>query len=315
MRRRRLLLTAAIALGLAPGTWWRTHMPADPPQEMTVTPVDHDSGLPDGWRLAGLWEIESRAIQFGGFSALVPVTGTKLQAWSDRGWSLEFAAPQAGRMDMRFAPQAVESDFGLRVLDIESATRDVRTGRTWLGFEFEHALHRIAADGTPDGVRDLTGEVEWPANAGAEGLVRLEDGRFLLFPERANEALIFRGDPVEGAEFTAFRVEWPREDYAVTDAGLLPDGRVLLLMRDLAWATPPFSTFLAVGDPGDIAPGGVWKPEELLDLDAVLPRENYEGLAVILAPGDVVDIWLISDDNFSAFQRTLVAKLEWGGRQ
>lgn len=311
--RRRLFLTVAIALGLAPGTWWRTHVPATPPQFMQVTPVEHQSGWPAGWRLAGLWELESEGLNFGGFSALIAVTGSRLNAWSDRGWSLDLALPEGGRQAMQFAPQPVAAGWGRKLWDIESATADTSTGRYWLGFEFNHAIHRFSRDGTPEGVRDLSSEVDWPNNSGAEGMVRFEDGRFLVLPERDGRGHLFDSDPAEGAAFTTFAIDWPREDYAVTDAAALPDGRVLVLMRSLDWSVPPFSTFLAVGDPGDIGDDGTWRPEELLNLDAVLPRENFEGLAVILAPGDMIDIWLISDDNFSAFQRTLLVKLEWDG--
>ena len=41
------------------------------------------------------------------------------------------------------------------------------------------------------------------------------------------------------------------------------------------------------------------------------PTENFEGLAVVPGQRGGVVLWLISDDNQSAFQRTLLLKLLW----
>jgi len=41
----------------------------------------------------------------------------------------------------------------------------------------------------------------------------------------------------------------------------------------------------------------------------VIPRENYEGLALRPRGDGRVDVWVMSDDNFSIIQRSLLAKL------
>jgi hypothetical protein len=96
----------------------------------------------------------------------------------------------------------------------------------------------------------------------------------------------------------------------------LPDGRLLMLLRDTAWGLPPFTSALAIADPppADPAERTVWRARLLLDLDAILPRENYEGLAIAPQDDGRIAIWLISDDNFSALQRTLLAKLVFDPR-
>ena len=40
-----------------------------------------------------------------------------------------------------------------------------------------------------------------------------------------------------------------------------------------------------------------------------LPTDNFEGLAAVHQPDGGTDLWLISDDNDSMFQRTLLLKL------
>ncbi|HSJ78825.1 MAG TPA: esterase-like activity of phytase family protein, partial [Erythrobacter sp.] len=195
--------------------------------------------------------------------------------------------------------------------DIESATRDPDSGDYWIGYEQVHAIQRNTIASTPDGVRDLRALVDWPDNGGIEAMVRTADGRFIIVPETGNEGLIFARDPVAGGKPQTFRFRSPAKGYVATDMAQLPDGRLLVLMRNLVWpsrtAWPPFSALLAIGDPP--ATGGVFAPEVTLRLDDVIPRENYEGLALRPRDDGRVDVWVMSDDNFSVIQRTLLAKL------
>jgi hypothetical protein len=92
------------------------------------------------------------------------------------------------------------------------------------------------------------------------------------------------------------------------DAAQLPDGRVLVLTRKIVLGWPAFESLLLVGDPRTIRAGETWEPSLFAQLDSLLPRENYEALAVQREGGGVA-LWLMSDDNFSSFQRTLLARL------
>lgn len=234
-----------------------------------------------------------------------------MTAWTDRGWRLDFAPPRGSRPTPQLARlqrQPVEGGRSQALWDIESASFDPAGGQTWLGIEYAHAVQRLDARGRPDGVRVLPRSLGWPENAGLESLTRLPDGRFVGIAEWAGEALLFAGDPVEGAEFSRVPIVWPRADYAATDAAVLPDGRLLVLLRHLELAVPQSFASLLVAGPMPQA-GEAWRPRVLLDLTRVLPPENYEGMALHPLPGGGAEIWLIADDNASAFQRTLLAKL------
>ena len=54
-----------------------------------------------------------------------------------------------------------------------------------------------------------------------------------------------------------------------------------------------------------------FEPEIVLDLSAVAPPDNYEGLALRERADGAIDVWVISDDNQSIMQRTLVLKLRY----
>ena len=196
--------------------------------------------------------------------------------------------------------------------DIEAATIDSDTGKYWLAYERVHTIQRFTAADEPDGFRTFSSPPSWSSNSGLEAMVRLTDGRFLAIPEGRSEALLFLNDPVEGGKPQRIGFASPAPDYAVTAMTQLADGRIVLLMRKVAWGFPPFSTLLAIGDPPhNDADGadGTWSPQITLRLDGVVPRENYEGMAARGLDDGRHQIWLISDDNIAAIERTLLVKL------
>ena len=74
MRPLRAFLAVAVALGLAPGTVWRSEVrPIDPGAAIVFTPVDI---APDARRqgpllLTGAWAMASKSRSLGGYSALI----------------------------------------------------------------------------------------------------------------------------------------------------------------------------------------------------------------------------------------------------
>jgi hypothetical protein len=159
---------------------------------------------------------------------------------------------------------------------------------------------------------------DWPANTGPEAMVRLSDGRFIVLSEspgtwfgRSTPGLLFPGDPIDGARPLRFQFN-PPDGFRPVDMAQLPDGRVLILVRRVEWGLPPsFAARLVVADPKQIAAGKAWRGELVVEITAPMPAENFEGLAVMPGQRGQVVVWLISDDNQSSFQRTLLLKLLW----
>jgi hypothetical protein len=97
-----------------------------------------------------------------------------------------------------------------------------------------------------------------------------------------------------------------------TDAALLPDGRVLVLMRQLVWPMPArFGAKLALLDPDAISAGGQVEATWLAELDDPWPLDNYEGLALEPDADGTITAWLISDGNNAVTQRTLLLRLSF----
>ncbi|MGB3807880.1 MAG: esterase-like activity of phytase family protein [Erythrobacter sp.] len=340
MRTGRLLALLIVALGLAPGVWLQTYVPpeADRPPihvERLASPQPEVGRL----RATGLWEISSAHPFFGGFSAMVYVereTGTDaLLIGSDRGYMMEL--PVIGGRPHREGAALVDywrkPVSGEPLIDLESMTRDPASGTLWTGYENTNTVLRERRRNQEQSVFARRAPPEmagWRYNSGPETMERLADGRFLVIAEgrsddadsdqRRQEALLFERDPVEPQNPLRFTFASPK-GYAPVDATGLPDGRVLILLRRVRWGVPiQFSGAIMVADPTDIAPGEIWTGRIIARLDGPVLGENFEGIAFVAQAstnGPAGSIYVVADDNLSAFQRTLFLRLAWpaGGKR
>nr|WP_166177623.1 esterase-like activity of phytase family protein [Altererythrobacter segetis] len=320
---RRIVAAALLALAVAPGMWLRS----EPhwPDNKGLRTLRFDSivaDTPGSWpaclRLVGAWRVTSDYHRFGGYSALLATAGGTLTAISDNGYTLRMRTPDL--------PGSAKPRFG-RVRtphptyweqDIEAATIDPRSGWRWYAYESTNQIRRFKSDDdsassavAPPAMRG------WSPNGGAEAMARLPDGRFIVLAEDApwlsaggRPGLLFPSDPVAEAKPVEFTFR-PPIGYDPSDMAVLPDGRVVILLRAIDPVSPPFfAAMLLVADPADIVAGQEWPWRKLADLEDPVPRDNYEGLAIVPDRSGVT-MWLISDDNFARFQRTLLLKLHW----
>jgi len=316
---RRLAALLLVALGLAPGTWWRSPLPpVDVRQVVTFTPLRVPGADLGPLELAGVWELRSSHEHFGSYSALIALADGTLFAASDRGRMLRFPAPGVPQPEVHLDFFAGRERAHRKQADLEALARDPASGRIWAAFEITNRIERHdPATGaveavSPEAMRD------WRSWFGAEAMVRLADGRFVVLAEGSprwfgNEmpGLLFPSDPVAGAMPKRFRFV-PPDGFRPVDMAQLPDGRVLILLRKVDWRVPPrFSGRLVLADPSTIRDGQPWRIELVANLAEPLPTDNYEGLAVDSDGHGGAVLWLISDDNEMALQRTLLLKLLW----
>ena len=310
---RRVIAVLLVALVVGQGVWWRAEVADRYTPAMHITAVAHSNHAVGSLQVERLWQLRGQGESFGGYSAML-LLGGSMRLFSDRGWLLTFPRPDHGPVpDSAFSlRQLYPEGLPLReLLDIESATRDPATGQYWVGYESRHTIYRYAVDGTPQGFVEPDYTRGWYANGGIEAMVRLADGRFLVFHEGAHDAFLYPGDPVDLTQPQQLHLALPG-DYAVTDAGELPDGRIVVLLRRVALHVPAFETRLALLDPAELRAGQPWPVHGLAQLEDLLPRDNWEALAV--EPGvdaGAVTLWLASDDNRSAFQRSYLARLRF----
>ncbi|MFB2550381.1 esterase-like activity of phytase family protein [Ensifer soli] len=93
--------------------------------------------------------------------------------------------------------------------------------------------------------------------------------------------------------------------FAVTDGAFLPDGDLLLLERRFSFAEGVGMQIRRI--PADsLRPGAVVDGEVLINVDMSHQIDNMEGMDVVAGPDGETRIILVSDDNHSILQRTLM---------
>jgi len=190
---------------------------------------------------------------------------------------------------------------------------------TWLvAFERWHRIRAYARlDGPGQYVAAPPGNGAAPANAGIESLALLADGRLLAI----TEGLAPEGRPALRRGWIGRPGAWTpiawrgAPPFVPVDAAGLPDGGALVLERRFS-VFGGFAARLLRVAPGAIAAlgrEGVLEGEEILRLDGrALPAENWEGVGVARDEGRLI-VALVSDDNESALQRSLMLLFELRG--
>jgi hypothetical protein len=259
---------------------------------------------------------------FGGFSAFrVDAKGEGFIAMNDKGdWftgRLTYSGMAlSGLADVRSAPMlgidgrpiTTKKLFDSEALAIDGMTLYVGIERANRILKFDFRQGGIASRGeeiaVPPALRRL------PHNKGPEGLVFVpkgmpNEGSLLVFSERGLDAsgnlIAFLIGGTKSGQFAIRRTG----DFDVSDAALLPSGDLLLLERK-------FSVLAGVGirirriPLRAIAPGALVDGPSIFEADLGYEIDNMEGLDVhVTGDGDTV-LTMISDDNFSILQRTLL---------
>lgn len=290
----------------------------EPPPAVTLvrfTPVPLREEDPAAKRLGRLtylggWALTSNDARVGGISALHVEAGEAL-ALSDAGWRIRLPmppgrSPAGAGIAMIGEGPGPPGDKVYR--DVESLA--VHRGEAWLGYEQSNQVWRYdrrtferRSSAAPPAMR------EWSDNAGPEAMVRLANGRFLVFAEGDggdSEAILFAGDPaVRGASALRLRYR-PPAGYRITDAALLPDGRLILLNRRVA-LFEGFTARLTLAALPELADRALIIGREIAAFDGAVTRDNFEALSVTREGGRTI-LWIASDDNYNPFQRTLLMK-------
>ncbi len=295
-------------------------------QNIALRPLTLDPAHPGVRRVGELiflqaWQLGSDNSDFGGISALAALPDGRFVGVSDAGTLIGFGLSSNDRTDRPFIaplPGAHGPYKSFRDRDSEGIAYDADSGQFWVSYEQRHAIRRFSRSfARMNGVVHPPMMREWSSNKGPETLVRLRDGRFLAIGETLDEnehpVLLFSGDPVEpGTAITHFRYR-PPAGYRVTDGGALPDGRLLLLHRETGFPKG-FAAKLSILDPSTIVGGTAVNGGVIATIAPPLLVDNMEGVA-ISREGDDIIIWLVSDNNFNFWQRTLLMKFKLSERQ
>ncbi|MDA1323180.1 MAG: esterase-like activity of phytase family protein [Proteobacteria bacterium] len=258
--------------------------------------------------------------RFGGLSGLaISADGSQLSAVTDRGDWVRFApvATRSGQLtglDRAQIGRLLNLDGkplrGKRDSDAESLS--VIDGGFAVAFERRHRLWLYR--GTPNPFLSRPTDMILPAlsqamppNAGVEVLARLRDGRVIAISEDfPRDASYAQGWIFEERRWRGFRYS-RHALFLPAGATTLPGGDLLVLERRFSYIGG-FGTRLVVLSPKSIRPGAEVTGQEVARFEEPLITENFEGIASYRNGAGETVLYLISDDNFNALQRTILLK-------
>lgn len=322
------MIRAVILVLLALGACGNGPAPVDPVPldvESLALPFDSsDAARQGGGRLKylGGLALRARPAWFGGFSSLRCTR--QCLAVSDEGTMLRFDLVEDGDRLVGIANVSAAALLGNDGNPRDKATGDAESlvlspggAEALVGFEGTNSFAVFPTGGTRLSVEReyrLPEMADWPRNGGPETLVMLAGGKPLVIAEKAQSgamvpALVIGGhvNPDGSRRNVAFSYV-PPDTFAPTDAALLDDAHLLVLNRAFS-ALGGVAMALVEIDVAEIADGAVISGREIARLRPPASIDNMEGIDV-RRDGDRTFLYLLSDDNFNAAQRTLLLKLE-----
>ncbi len=324
----RAVMTRAIISGVAAAVFAATVMAAEPaafaapePLPLSATPIPLDPGdlarrTVGRLQYRGGLVLRSSNGRFGGVSGLRAGRDGWLIGITDTGAWVTFRPVLHGRhlagvTGGIIAPILDVAGRGPRAkgdVDAEGLEYDPATGTAWVSLEQNHRWLvfqnlDVTRPGPAAAVHYDPATAAWPANGGGEALVGIAGGDHLIFEEEgqdangASDVLRLSGKGTRVLRYT------PPEGYKPTDAVELSPGVLLVLNRRYT-VTSGVSAVLTLVPVADAMRG-----EEIARLAPPLNVDNMEGLALVREGGRTF-IYMVSDDNFNALQRTLLLRFE-----
>jgi hypothetical protein len=198
-------------------------------------------------------------------------------------------------------------------LDAESLARDA-DGALIVSLEEVQAMLRLdrSGDGPPILEPYPAALRAAPPNEGVEALASLADGRLLAITEGLAAGRGTKRAAVFGHGPTVLLAYRPAPGFRPTAADRLGD--ILYVLERQASLISGFSArIVRIRLTADLlVPGAVLDGEELARLGGDTICDNMEGLAVTAMGGGRIALFVVSDDNFSALERTLLLQLSLG---
>ncbi len=272
-----------------------------------------------GLRYRGGLALSSKDKRFGGFSGItLNPDGKFLTAVSDKGEWLtirlryDSKGNLAGIGDAKQGP-LIGADGkplkGKRGSDAESVAL-AGNGDMIVGFERRHRLLRYNDLTARPSLLQPPSELSLaPFNSGVEAMTLLGDGRLLLISEGfvTNDGLIgWVGAPDDWR-----RVAYASDGvYLPTGAATLPGGDVMVLERRYSLITGEFSIRLRRLQGQTVGTRAVLEGRLVAQLKRPLTTDNFEGIDARKGDKGETLIMILSDDNFSRRQRTLLLMFE-----
>ena len=325
-------LAAAASLFIAPALADKPLTVLEGPTSTAVTaiPIDFDRDNPSRKEFGKLifrsgLNLYAKSSHFGGYSALaIDPSGRALLAISDAGTWLRATLDYDGRKlrglgDAVLGPMLSADGKPLRddsQRDSEGVALidgDTKQGTAFISFERKHRIARypFTAErfGPPAGTNPLPAGAKMSTNRGIEAMAVIKAGKLKGTLVAFAEGLADKDGNLQG-----WRIGGPSPGkivlkrlggFDITDAAPLPDGGIVVLERRFRFSEGIQMRIRRIAA-AELARGKLIEGEVLLEANDSLNIDNMEAIAAHRAASGETVLTLMSDDNFSALQRTLI---------
>jgi hypothetical protein len=286
--------------------------------QVSAEPLTFASETVGRLRYRGGIEFSSEQRVFGGLSGMEVLEGERLIAISDNGdWFearlvLNDAGDLVGARDWRTAMMRNEEGdpFPNKQSGDSEDLAQLTDGRFAVSFEQTQSiriydLNRDGPFGPAVSGPRLAETRSLPNNSGLEALTSTGDGDLIVGAEGGPAATtpIWRAR-LDAQSPVAPSARYPISDgYSLTSLDRLPDGSYVALERFFAPVIGPRARIKRFTFDAD---GAVADVEELAALAPPLPLDNFEAISAVRMPNGATRLYIVSDDNFSRRQRTLL---------
>lgn len=336
------LSLAALIAAVSTACAQQTSAPRPKSITLSVRPIALNAENPNqnsvgALRYLGGLELASDAIEFGGLSGLVVSADqshllaiTDQSYWFCAGLKLGAQGQLTSLEEAWMMPLEALSGFDFtkkKQADAEALSIDQTGQSAFVAFEGTHRLWRYAipdpadlcsvAISSPSAVPGPAGLSDLPVNGGIESLDSLQGSALMMIAEaplRKNKGQPGWVMPLEqappGRKATPFTYQSPKP-FKPTDIAATEDG-VFILQRHYS-VLSGVSGALSWIDSAQIekartTPGAQLNSKLLAQFAPPLSVDNFEGLSPLPDGKGGYVFYIISDDNFSPFQRTLLLK-------
>jgi hypothetical protein len=203
------------------------------------------------------------------------------------------------------------------------ALADDGSGIVYVSFERVHRLVRfdigkngLLARGQP--IPTPPDLAKLPSNGGIECLIVPPKasplaGALIAISERGYEADgSIKGFIIGGPKAGTFSVK-RSDEFDIVDCALTPNAEILILERRFSWRRGVAMRIRRVAL-SSVTAGALLDGPILIDADMGYQIDNMEGLSVHRGPNGETVLTLVSDDNFSMIQRTLLLQFTLSDR-
>ncbi|MEO0327031.1 MAG: esterase-like activity of phytase family protein [Pseudomonadota bacterium] len=292
---------------------------------ITATPITaFQPGNPDQTKFGSLTFLgglilESSNENFGGFSGIRIIEESgKIKAITDKarfltGNIIRQKGNISGIENARLTRvKAADGRTITGAIDKDAEALELFGDRIVLGYErndrvvtFREKDHKLFVDPKAK-VHDFTG-LDFPKNKGPEAVAYdRNNAQLLVITEYTlNDAGNHRAFLIGKDNLPQELSVQNHDSYSITDAAFLPNGDLLILERYYSFFSGVYMRLRRILGK-DIKPGNTLDGEVLISVNNNYKIDNMEGLAVSKTDDEGTRLTMISDDNFSKSQQTLI---------